>query len=322
MRVEVSCTVFQDAADVTATLQILRYFIDGRHSWLIDFACLEAVSRFARAQVPELAQSLEAFAQKAWVAETAYSTSDVAAAEMTERSLVVEKSSVTSAALELGLTGSLIVEDLVSDGIFIDFVVHVLSDTRLSEAFANGWVELTHAGGGGRIEHLAEQKRARFVCTPHRVAVLMDSDCMVPGQRTVAHDKAATLEAQGIPAKVLALREIENYIPNRALAVLSPKADYSRRIAALKTFDEAQRGHFDFKRGFSATSPAIPAVQADLYKSVPRSAIRILTGGFGKDVIKCLSQARAALTPADLQATGADIERELRDLAAAIRALI
>ena len=297
-------------------LQIIYYFAQGRHQWVVELAQLEEIDRFLGVQVPDLRPTLLALAQKSWTNSVAYP-----GATQDQRIVEIYESSAVQAADELGEPGAVIVEDLMSDRTFLDFVLWVLGAVDVSEAIERGWLRIVHAGGGGRVIDVAIDRSRRFAETPARVAAILDSDRMNPGETTAAHEKARVLSSNhSLQVIVLEFREAENYIPNRALATIQPSRHTSKRLRSLKRLTPEQRAHYDFKHGFRTNG--VPSSQEDLFRGVSSTIIRHLGDGFGKRVIECLISARAGLTDKDVRSLGGNAENEFHRILELLRSLI
>jgi hypothetical protein len=91
-----------------------------------------------------------------------------------------------------------------------------------------------------------------------RIAVLIDSDRLVPPERLPNHDMADLLRADGVEVHVLALREAENYVPNRILASCGNPSTASITLTRLGNLHPDQRGHYDMKKGYGRGSSPAP----------------------------------------------------------------
>src|SRR5262249_13891263 len=136
---------------------------------------------------------------------------------------VVRKSALIETHSETLLLRLRIVEDQDSDGCFIRVLARVLQADQVLRALSQGWLEIEH-GGGGSLAKVAESAVGRYRRLV-RVAALLDSDRMVPGQRTNSHEKADRLRLLGVLVHVLELREAENYVPNRILRTIGRPRD-------------------------------------------------------------------------------------------------
>lgn len=126
-----------------------------------------AVEVFAEAEaLPDLLNLLRCFAEGRhdWVADPVV----IAAAE---RYLAGHAPQLASTYIELGRKGTV-----------------AASWSGTMRALSQGWLEIEH-GGGGSLAKVAESAMRRYRRLV-RVAALLDSDRMVPGQRTNAYEKA------------------------------------------------------------------------------------------------------------------------------------
>lgn len=125
--------------------------------------------------------------------------------------------------------------------------------------------------------------------------------------------RADRLARVGVVVHVLALREAENYVPNRVLQSIGRPRDASRKLDLLKKLKLQQRGYFDMKNGFefSGGSPKIATAQLTLFDGLDQRVAVGLCGGFGKDLLKRMENARDNLTERDFASLGADVVAEL-----------
>jgi hypothetical protein len=217
----------------------------------------------------------------------------------------------------------------VSDADFLRHVAAAFGRDRITTALTRGWLEPRHAGGKDRMVIFATEETKRFMKCP-RVVALLDSDSCYPGHRTRCHEIAERLARSGVPAHVLALREVENYVPNLILAGLSPRRVNRRVLEALKTLTPQQRGYFDMKAGFGPVTrdPEVKPAQQELYSGLSPRIRRDLRGGFGNDLIhemtRQLTRTGARLAEEDFAGVsdGAETVDELRSLLDMVESVI
>ncbi len=321
-QVKTEADLFAADGNVMAVVSLIRFFTSGRHQWTLDLEAVGAVEQFFAVNVPTLLGSIGALARKAWTTKVAWTP----ASGLSEQRPTYEVSAATVEAvlIDLGCPGVLVVEDLVSDRVFIDALVYVFGDFHIKLALSEGWLEVRHAGGGGRVVAVAEDEAQKFMVIA-RVGSMIDSDSLYPGHRTRAYMTAEHLIGLGLSCHVLAYREIENYIPNRAFATVRPPADTHRRLRALKRLDHSQRGHIDMKKGLGRRDgrfARMPQEHQDLYGSVPENILAELDDGFGVNAICCLERAASAMTVRDYAALGVNVHGELVELLSMLRSLI
>lgn len=322
-RVKTEMDLFSAKSDFMAVVSLIRFFTSDRHQWRsLTLATVNAVEQFFAVNAPTLCGSIGVLARKAWTTEAAWTST----AGRSKQHPVYEVSAATveDVLVDLGRPGVLVVEDLVSDRAFLDALVHVFGDVRVALALDHGWLEIRHAGGGGRVIAVAEDEAQKFMVIA-RVGSMIDSDSLYPGHRTRAYATAEHLGRLGLDCHVLAYREIENYIPNRAFATIRPPVETHRRLRALRSLDHLQRGHLDMKKGLGRRNgrfARMPQEHQNLYSSIPDSVLAELEDGFGDNVICCLERAAAGMTVQDYASLGVGVHGELVNLLFMLRSLI
>ena len=314
--------LFAAGTDVMTVLGVLRLFTSGRHSWIIELDEVRAVEEYISTNAPIMTDALGGLARKAWISRTAWTSSSANAAQSIQYEVTATTIEIVLADLER--PGILVVEDLVSDRIFLDAIVSVYGKGGVATALKKGWLEVRHAGGGGRMLAVARDEASKFLLTP-RVGALLDSDSLYPGHQTSAHVKQSRIIELGLSCIVLTYREIENYIPNRALATLRPYSKFGNCLGALKALTDKQRSYLDMKKGLCRRSvkyAKMPQEHQDLYGDVPNNVLIHLEEGFGDGVIECLSAAVKGLTPSDFEALGPEGGKDIARLLELLRSLI
>ena len=154
-----------------------------------------------------------------------------------------------------------------------------------------------------------------------RVVALLDSDRLVPHGPAPGDRKRQRLDAVGkILVHVLALREAENYVPNRVLSRVPRQQSkvVSARLDCLKQLTPHQRGHFDMKHGFgdALDGDGVTGDQRHLYQGADPRVLRALREGFGRDLLGRLEtiSREGALDERDFAAIGPGVVAELRGL--------
>jgi hypothetical protein len=142
---------------------------------------------------------------------------------------------------------------------------------------------------------------------------LLDSDRLIPGELTPAHDNADKLRSIGATVHVLELREIENYIPNRALAAFKPIHVASYRLRYLKLLAFDQRGVYDMKKGFGPANqpPMIHPKQSGVFGTLSPETLRGLRAGFGDNVVMQMVRMMDTLSERDFRSIGSGVENEI-----------
>ena len=307
-------------SDALYSLQmLLRSFVEERHEWAADEAAVTAMAIYFEEKVPTLAPAVRSLGQKA-IVDAVWSAGSVKAAGAPVR---VTDADLPELAEDLCRAAVLIVEDLINDGAFVRAVAKVFGNQRVLKALDKQWLVLRHAGGTGRFPAVVEAERAGFKVLL-RIAVLADSDRLVPGQRTPMHDKADDFQAAGLAVHVLALREAENYLPGRVLAECGDRSTASSMLNALRRLTPQQRDHYDMKRGFGGRrrSAQIHSWQQSLFGSLDQRTLNTLRDGFGDGLLPIFERHSSSVTVADIAALGAHVEADLRALLSAIESVI
>jgi hypothetical protein len=301
--------VFDSPASLPHIIGLLGGVQDGRHVWVAGDDELAAAEAYMRTQVPNLADSYISLARKGAVQVQWVGTVERPSA------VTVQSDNLTELAHDLSRPAILVVEDHNSDGSFLITLCKIFGVERPVDALSRGWLEIRHGGGGGSLPSVTMTEIGLFK-TQIRVAAMMDSDRLLPGERTDAHDKADMLRKSGAVVHVLELREIENYIPNRALAAVRPHRTSSNRLKFLKELSSDQRGVYDMKIGFgpASSSPKIPPKQIPIFANLSQQTLRGLRSGFGKNVAGCMTQMVGSLTERDFGGISASVVAEIRTL--------
>jgi hypothetical protein len=258
VRVDLAADVFDGVERLPDLLALLRCFVVGRHDWVVtDPAVITAAQRYLGEHVPTSSESYVELARKGTVAAAWRGGASVATV------VRVTGAELEDLATDLEQPAVLVVENGTSDGCFVHGLVLVFKAADVQRALAERWLLVEHGGG----ETLVEVVRSK-VCLYRRqvrVAAILDSDRMLPGERTRAHDKAERLRERGVAVWVLTLREAENYVPNRVLGSIGRPSEASRKLNLLKRLTPEQRGHFDMKAGFG-----VPDRPPNVHPSVGR----------------------------------------------------
>ncbi len=107
----------------------------------------------------------------------------------------------------------MLVENVTSDGDFINFMIAAFKRAILRDAYTSGWLALAQMGGFGECEKLLVHLRKQSY-GPARIFVIVDSDRLFPGHVTRTIEKVVeSCQAVGVPFAVLQKRKIENYLP-------------------------------------------------------------------------------------------------------------
>ncbi|MEV6035813.1 hypothetical protein AB0L65_31970 [Nonomuraea sp. NPDC052116] len=318
MRVELHSQLFAGSDHVSEIHELIQLFLRRQHEWVIDPRHAESAADFFGRHFPTLAPGYSDLAVKASVAQAWRATG--------EDALFISAATIRDDVCDLRQPAILLVEDEFSDRCFLLAICHVLDGADVSEAVERQHLDIRHGGGKDRAGKQAAEAAGRFKRTP-RVALLLDSDRLAPGQTTRCHKIANEVHMLGVQVHVLELREAENYAPNRVLATVRPYHETSKKIAALKSFDAAQRGYFDMKKGFhgrGGRGAGVPAGHAGLYDGVSERTINVLRTGFGDGLTELMlhNAAGRRLTEPDFAGLGAGVAAELRELLGKLRKVI
>ncbi|GAB3156791.1 hypothetical protein GCM10027290_55440 [Micromonospora sonneratiae] len=321
MRVELAPEIFSDTDDTTGPYRpedlhhlynLLRCFSEQRHDWVTDPNVVYAVQEFLPKHLPQLADTYVALAQDAAVAQAWTGTSQ--ASDVVR----VPRADLADFAADLCQAAVVVVENQESDGYFLKTIAHVLGDKRIRIAINQHWIEIAN-GGGSSLLKVAKEAATRFRRVVRVVAVL-DSDRLIPRQRTGSHDKADALASIDVAVHVLDRREAENYVPYRVLARVGRLGEASQRLRLLKQLTPEQRDHYDMKHGFrkAGDPPAVLPAQRSLFHGLDGKLRAGLHTGFGTDLLERMHAGRDGLTEHDFAQLGDGVVAELRMLLATI----
>lgn len=309
MQLELRPEIFGPPESLPTILDLLVCVQEGRHIWAPDDVALASADTYLREHLPRLADAYLTLGRKGLV--------DLQWTSSIERPdvVVVDATSLADLASDLRRPAIVVVEDRDSDGSFIEALCQIFNASRVLHSLSLGWLEIRHSGGSGSLPSVAREEIERFH-RKVRVAVLFDSDRLLPGQCTQAHAKAAELAKSGALVHVLEFREIENYLPNRVLAAVRPIRVSSYRLRFLKLLTLEQRAFYDMKHGFGPAGgdPQVMVEQAPLFGSLAVQTIRGLRGGFGRGVASKLPGMAPSLTSRDFEALGPAVVTEINEI--------
>lgn len=304
--------VFLEADSLEYVLSLLRLVAEQRVSWVLTASVGDAALAYLAAHAPNAPQARSLLVKKA-IAASAYGKSDT---------IPLPGAQLESVVGDLQRPIVLVLEDQVSDGTVVMALMEAHSPI-LARAFRLSWIEIRHAGGAGRIADVAKAALAQFKCL-YNVMALYDSDRLAPAHISPHQADALDLEGVGIVTHVLLGREIENYIPNRALAAITtitPRT-LAKRIGALKLMTLEQRAYFDFKKGFAGKQlGGLPTEQQDLYSGAPSTVFVDLADGFGSKMYRSVSDC-GGLDASDFSSLGTALEGDISALLAKLEGLL
>lgn len=323
MRVELAREVFQDDGagaeyDLHALISLLRCFVERRHEWVTNSGVVPAVAAFLRDNLSSLADTYVALARDAAVAAIWTGTTQ------TGDIVRVSRADLDDYSHDLCQSAVLVVENQKSDGHFVTSIAHAFRSERVRVALERTWLVIENGGGSGTVVPVAREAAKRFRRLI-RVSALLDSDRLIPKQRTQNHEKADVLAADGIVVHVLALREAENYAPYRVLGGIGRQPAASKRLRHFKQLDSDQRAHFDMKKGFTkprSRAPEVRAEQRTLFDGLDAAILVGLHHGFGDGILEHMHEIRESLSERDFAHLGAESVAELRSLLAKLAGTI
>lgn len=318
MVIRTSADVFDADTSIGDVLGLMSAIADGPHEWspALD---IDAIADYLRMNVPRQAESLIALAREGFTA-AAYRPPN-------EAEVKIGPADLHDTVEDLRQPALVVVEDSVSDAKFITALAQIFGPQKIRDALERGWLKPRHAGGSGRIVAVTAQCVAEFN-TVVRVFVLLDSDRLYPGHRTKNHDIHDQVIAMGVPCHTLEMREAENYVPTKALAVVRGlpvrQSVLARRLDALKTLQPEQRGYYDIKKGFKLENGAvvIPPDQEELFAGVPETTRKQLVGGFGDSVLAQLEVIQLSRKPKDFTAIGPNVVPEIESLLTELEVIV
>ncbi|WP_030453961.1 hypothetical protein [Herbidospora cretacea] len=300
MRVEISPHLYASPAYADEVAAMLRQFVKGRHVWVIGFADLEQLGAYLRREmVPKNAQVHQDLAREAVKQNAAYRAGSALPVVLTGDNVIRQVADLERCAV-------VVVEDNATDGCFLKAIAKVFGRADILRALADGRLEIRHGGGADGACRIAREEHSTRVIP--RVAALLDSDRLLPGDRPKSQEKFDALQARGVHVHVLEFRESENYIPNKALRAAKPLKESSERLSHLKTLSVVQRAHFDMKAGFKG---GVPDRQLPLYADVPSHVLLGLQTGFGAKIIEVLGREANTLNQEDFDKLGPTVADEM-----------
>lgn len=177
----------------------------------------------------------------------------------------------------------LLLENSTADWHFVRAIARIYSREELRQAIDKKWIVPAHAGGKGEFRKRFDELTDRGV-PPWRIAVLMDSDRLVPGPLPAESEKKRKqLEELGVKVFSLHKREAENYLPPPLLDSDGRRETYVSFLA----LSREQQDHFDMKEGFKKNKRGEiepRAEQASLFGNVTAWHKKRLAGGFGSSI--------------------------------------
>ncbi|WP_368506370.1 hypothetical protein [Bacillus cereus] len=154
----------------------------------------------------------------------------------------------------LGQPLKIILEDVESDRLFVEKCLELLGENQIGEP----WVEFVH-GGGSALAKVAKSYNGKC-----RTFCLLDSDVISPPDTYNTPAKPKTIkniericEENGYSLHILNKREMENYLPDRALKkYLEQKNNDFEHIYF--TLSSQCKDYFDMKKGLTPRNLDLP----------------------------------------------------------------
>ncbi|MEU5865727.1 hypothetical protein ABZ815_31465 [Nonomuraea sp. NPDC047529] len=321
MKIELTSEAFTDEA-FELIIELMRYFIESRHDWVVAPEQLGHVNAYFRQYAPKKAQAYALMAEKGMVSQAwAGSTASPS------RTVRISGESLSDHVSDLGRPARFVVENQEGDRAFILALAYVFGTDEIVKAWTKNWLEFVQGGGSGEVPKVVKTEGEAFRRVK-RVAFLLDSDRLTPEEPSRHQGALARLAELGVTGHILRFREAENYLPNGVLAaVRASQPELTAKIDCLKALSVEQRGYFDFKNGFwdrRLECARVPEVQAELFHSLPDRVRVGLRHGFGEGLTLILEQEAKAgkLKRSDFDALGPDVCEELQSLLALVRDII
>lgn len=271
--------------------------VSGQHRWHIDDLDALRASPWMQGKARWDSQSL--FAEKSFT-DSIYQTA-ASSAHRTLLVVVAQKGSTAAAAAHhreeepaqarsiLEQPAYVVLENATSDWAFLRAVASAFDRADLWYAMEHHWLCPEQAGGAGEIAKRVDALQKRPVAA-WRIAVVMDSDRLVPGPLPDKVDKLKKeLLARGVTVQVLFKREIENYLPYSQLDL----SDRHDTYVSFLTLTRIQQDHYDMKRGFSlgdGGKVVLPKEQQGLFEGVSDWHRQRLVRGFGSRIGECFAE--------------------------------
>jgi len=331
MRVEFSADALHDAAAHRHLTSIFWMFIDDRHRWVVDDPDVILHSPWFVGEGPPNQRRIRE--------QVGYAERHVRGRHIlvtARRQLSPASWSLPAAAAHSLLQEpvQVFVENGASDGTFLRVVLLRHGEKRLRRWLGEAvWDRLKRAwttplgdgvffrvnhGGGGTLARMIELFFAAHPHAPPATLVLVDSDCTHAGGAlgaTARDTRAACVrsatDGAGAPRyypgwnlepHVLLKREVENYIPWRALEAHVGR-EARATLDAFRALEGEQQNHYDMKQGLrsalerdaNGAAPDDPAAwvwrdpgHQALFAGLAPATLRRIRDGFGGTVWKAL----------------------------------
>lgn len=160
----------------------------------------------------------------------------------------------------------IVVENKDSDGKFIRNIYNYFSQNKFEKMEKDNKIQIIH-GSGGNVKLSIEA-----FTNPCRLLGIVDSDKKYPddsiGQKKDKQELIKICNERGFHLIILERREIENYIPDKAIKKWKPKS--GSKISEINQYfllNEKQKSYFDIKHGLKIKDFKEPKVR-ELYNNI------------------------------------------------------
>lgn len=288
---------FFEGADDFQQASLIGFVVRSRHKLVVSDETSAAYIKWRTSASPHIISALDQSQTVAFAVLTAPSSSRIGRISVNGESIDRWDRPVPSLSINCSLDllarpVLLFVENNSADRNFLlRFMTHE-ERAQVIDFQSRGWLYFVHGGGIGDLRRqVADHSEAiHRSMRPNLMYALCDSDALLPGGTSLnAKLVSETCASLGIPHHCLARRNIENYITRNALAQWCDKNKRAkpkmfRRLQALFRLTDAQRHHFNVKKGLAGDED--PASKA-LYRSMGEYDRGLLKEGFGTNVSSC-----------------------------------
>lgn len=301
MRIRFEIGTLEDPVGWRYLQKIIELIDDGKHEWhIIDPDLVESTPWFQ-----QLHASHRLLFEKAAMESSRFPSDE---SETNPRSLHVNILVVgkhrppqalppASAYEYLQMPVKILLEDRITDGMFIRAVLLHLARQEVQDLKKLKAIETDSAGGNGNLKNLVESliQDWEFPGMPLRMVVVTDSDAQLPDKKRgkTAEKLEVLCREHAIACFVLKKRAIENYVPDEVIREYGQKSGREKlapAIKALEQMDAELRDYFPMK---DALDSASKTQEVEYYKNKlsPKdftALSRPVFQGFGKDFIRIL----------------------------------
>lgn len=323
MRVRFAEDVLADPKSWRILDFIVDYFLEQRHVWDIEDPQIIKESPWIQTDLTGRAGQMNLDALQKCYTQAIYSSPQKMhsiAIQVALQSNSSENLTPDEAKRCLAAPAYVIVENVESDGAFLDTIIYAFKRQTLLNAQTEGWWKLESRGGAGEIPKCVEQIRAETI-GPLRVLVLCDSDRLYWGhlKREIQAIETYCQENQ-VPYTILQKREIENYLPVNVLQQRKRQTVYR----AFLSLTQEQKDFYDMKLGFKKERDhaIVPKEQQNLFAHVPQRILDDLCGGFGKEIGQFFKTKRQQITEEAIRQTCTSAPKEIDNLLDQIESLL